>query len=64
MSTNLTPKEAAKRLDSICNELKNYNVEPEDIEALREVSLRYTLHFCKLESFRKRLRKWAEGVTC
>ena len=57
-----TPKEAAQRLYSLCNELKNYNVDLEDIEALHQVSLRYDLHFSKLESFRKRLRKWAEGL--
>ena len=59
-----TPKEAAQRLDSICNELKNYNVDLEDIEALRQAGLRFSLHFSHLESFRKRLRKWAEGFTC
>ena len=60
----MNPKEATKRLDSICNELRNYNVEPGDIQALRQLSLRFQLHFSKLASFRKRLGKWAEGFTC
>jgi len=64
MTTKPTPKEAAKRLDGICNELKNYNVDPDDIEALRQASLRFSLHFSKLESFRKRLVRWAEGFSC
>ena len=60
-----SPKEATQRLDLICKELKNYkNVEPNDIEALRRLGLRFQLHFSKLASFRKRLGKWAEGFSC
>jgi hypothetical protein len=61
---NPTTKEAAQRLDGICNELRNYNVQPEDIEALRQLSVRFQFHFCKLESFRKRLTRWTEGCSC
>jgi hypothetical protein len=60
----MTPQEAAQHLDSICQELKNYNVEPDDIEALRQISLRFRFHFAKLESFQRRLRKWVVGFPC
>ena len=64
MSTNLTPKEAAQRLDDLCNQLKLYNVAPEDIETLRQVSVRFAIHFSQLESFRKRVVRWAGGLSC
>ena len=60
----MDPKDAAKRLDSICQELRNYNVELEDVEALRRLSLRFQFHLSKLASFQKRLSKWSEGLPC
>lgn len=60
----MTPQEAAKRLDSLCLELKNYNVDLDDVEELRQLALRFQIHFSKLESFRRRLGRWAEGFSC
>jgi hypothetical protein len=58
------PKEALARLDALCPELKNYNVDLGDIEMLRQLGLRFEVHFAKLESFQQRLGRWAEGFKC
>ena len=58
------PREAIVRLDALCQELKNYNVDLDDVEMMRQLGLRFEVHFAKLESFQKRLAKGAEGFTC
>ena len=58
------PREAIVRLDALCQELKNYNVDLDDIEMLRQLGLRFEVHLAKLESFQKRLGRWAAGFTC
>jgi hypothetical protein len=59
-----TPKEAAKRLCSVGDELRAHNIAPEDIKALHQIGERFQAHCARLERFRKRLRKWASQLTC
>ena len=57
-----TPRQAAERLYTICDDLALRQVSAETVAEIRDLSQRFTRHFQELPVFCQRLEQIAQGM--